>query len=262
MKTSAIARIVIFSFVILLLVGILAIGVLGHMFGFYFSKQALDGGTIADHGSVKASKIHNIEIDWVCGSVTIKAGNTDSIEFSETGSDSQKNTMVWKQSGDTLEIQFRPTRRFFGISINDEKPKDLTITIPKDWVGNELSIDSVSAKVNVADINVKELDLDTVSGSIEFTGSVTNVELDSVSASCTLNLSAGVKSIDMNCLAAELTVFLPEDQGFTAEVDGLDGDISTDFSVTTSGDRHIYGDGSCKIEAGCVSGDIIIKKAP
>lgn len=262
MKTSAIARIVIFSFVILLLVGILAVGVIGSIIGFHFGHDFLKDGTVSDQGSVKASKIRNIEIDWVSGSITIQSGDTDQIVFSETSSDSQKNTMVWNQTGDTLKIQFRQSRGLFGISINDEKPKDLTITIPKDWVGNELSIDSVSAKVNVADINIKELDLDTVSGSIDLTGSVTNVELDSVSASCTLNLSAGVKSIDMNCLSAELTVFLPENQGFTAEVDGLDGDITTDFSVTTSNGKHIYGDGSCEIDAGCIDGDIIIKKAP
>lgn len=262
MKTSAIARIVIFSFVILLLVGILAIAVLGYMFGFYYSKDALDGGTIADHGSVKAHKIRNIEIDWVSGSVTIKAGDTDTIEFSETGSNAKKNTMVWKQSGDTLEIQFCQPRKFFGNSINDDKLKDLTITIPKDWVGNELSIDSVSAKVNVTEINVKELDLKTVTGSIDLTGSVTDVELNSVSASCTLNLRAGVKSIDMTCLSGELTVFLPENQGFTAEIAGIDGEINTDFPVSTSNGKYVYGDGSCEINAGCIDGKLIIKKAP
>lgn len=266
MKTSAIARIVIFSFVILLLVGILAVGVIGSMLGSYFKDDVLGGGTVSDHGAVLADKIRNLEIDWVSGSITIKTGDTDQIIFSETGSDSEKNTMVWKQTGNTLKIQFRQPKKFLGFSldfsIGGEKEKDLTITIPKDWVGTKLSIDSVSAKVDVAEINVKDLDLDTVSGSINLTGSVTNVELDSVSASCTLNLSAGVKSIGMDCVSGKLTVYLPEDQGFTAEIDGLNGDINTDFAVTTSNGKQIYGDGSCEIEADCVSGDINIKKAP
>ena len=279
MRTSAIVRIVIFSVVIAILLGIMVVGMLGNAFLF----NTTTGGTISSEGSVNASEIHSVEVEWVGGSITVQTADTDTITFSETGAKKEEDTMVWKQTGGGLKIQFQEAKYNFGISFGFEASlnKDLLITVPKDWTAKEFSIESVSADIEIAGITAKnfeldnvsgtcelkdcgigELDVNTVSGKVDLNGSVQNVSLEAVSANCQLFLSAGTKQIDMESVSGDLTVYLPADQGFTASIEGIGGDLSTDFPTTVSGSKYIHGDGSCKIEAEGVSGNVSIRKRP
>lgn len=283
MKASAIVRIIIYSLVILILVSIL----LGCIMAGKFLSTISFGTTIANGhvesvGSVTASEIRELDIEWVAGSITIQTGDTDEITFSENSGLDDENKMVWKQTGSKLAIQFCKPKVFFGITIgfNSDYSKDLVITIPDDWQAWELNIDSVSANIDISDLNTERLyltnvsgrctlrdctttdvEVETVSGRVDYTGSLLTLNLESVSADCTLDLDAGARDINMGCVSGNLTLYLPEDQGFTATVDGVSGDITTDFATTVSGGIHTFGDGSCSIEGECVSGDIIIRKA-
>lgn len=284
MKTSAIIRIIIFSLVIVILASIMIAGMTLQGIRFHFGNDGIQGGTVSSEGSVPAGEIRSIAVEWVSGSITIQTADTDTITFSETGADSKEEIMVWKQSGDELKIQFQQPRVWFGFSfgLDADNSKDLVITVPEDWNARDLHIESVSADIrangitagsfdienvsgycDLAECIIDELDVETVSGRVDLMGSVRIASLEAVSADCTLTLSAGTKEIDLDSVSGDLTVYLPADQGFTASIDGLSGDISTDFPTTTSAGTHIHGDGSCKIEAEGVSGNISIwKRAP
>ena len=267
MIANSIVRIVIYTLVILVLLGILLAGIFA---GKFFTNISLEtsGGNVASVGSVPADEIQKLKVEWVA--------------FSETEDVSEKQKMVWKQSGDTLTLQFCQSNSFLGINFgfNSNISKDLVITIPEDWVASEVSIDSVSARINISDLETTELnltnvsgycviancvasnvDVETVSGEIDYTGTLSALDLESVSADCTLTLTTGARDISMECVSGDLTLYLPENQGFTAKVDGLSGDITTDFATTVSGGTHTYGDGSCRINASGVSGNINIRKA-
>ena len=279
MKTSAIVRIVIFAIVIAILLCVMVVGMLGN--AFVYNKT--DGGTISSEGSVNADEIRSIEVEWVGGSITVQTADTDTITFSETGAEKEEDTMVWKQTGDGLKIQFQNPKSHFGISFGFEASlnKDLLITVPKNWTAREFNIESVSADIKTAgltatnfeldnvsgtceleDCDFGELDVNTVSGKIDLNGTVQDVSLEAVSANCTLSLSSGAKQIDMESVSGDLTVYLPAEQGFTASIHGIGVDLSTDFPTTVSKDMHIHGDGSCKIEAEGVSGNVSIRKRP
>lgn len=275
MKSNAIIRIALFSIIILILAGILIVAIFT---GGFFPSRSTAGGTVESAGSVAASEIRELDIEWVAGSITINTADTDQISFSENTGLADKDKLVWKQSGNKLTIQFCKPKIVFGL--NSDFPKDLVITVPNDWNASELNIDSVSANIDIqrlntgkldlvnvsgtctlTDCSASDVDLETVSGQLNYTGSLTSVNLESVSADCFLTLNTGVRDIRMEAVSGDLTLYLPEEQGFTAEIDGISGDITTDFATTSSGGKHTYGDGSCRIDAECVSGNIIIKKA-
>lgn len=279
MKRNAILRIVLFSIVIVILLGLLIAGfAAGSFFSFRSGGSSLEGGTLSSSGSVTASQIKDIEIEWVAGSITIQPGDVDSILFEETGAKKESEMMVWKQSGDTLIIQFSEGDTV-SFGFNNSYSKDLTITVPKDWSCDELSIDSVSAKIDVSDLTINEMDLDnvsgvctfgdcavgtisldTVSGDIRFGGTLNILECDAVSASCIITLLNTPQRVDMDGVSGDLDLTLPEDCGFTVSVDTGSGGFSSDFATTTQNGNYVYGDGSCRINVSGVSGDVTIRK--
>ena len=58
----------------------------------------------------------------------------------------------------------------------------------------------------------------------------------------------------------DLDITLPGSCGFTAYLDTLSGTFTSDFAVTPSGDKSIFGDGSCQIEVSSISGDLTLRK--
>ncbi len=276
---SAVIRIVVFSLLLVVLIPCM----LSLYYGFssysgYWSSP-ISGDLSYSGGSVASSTITDVEIEWVNGSITLQTGNTDSIEFQETLYSESTKPMVWKQSGGKLIIQFSEKDLHFGIFETNSVKKDLVITIPETWVGDSVTINSVSAEMNVTGLSCEELDLnnvsgtcsfkecrvkdltmETVSGSIEYSGTLTSLDCDSVSADCTIYADNTPASIDMDGVSSDLILYLPEDCGFRVSMDSLGKKFTSDFSTTVQNGSYLYGDGSCRITADSVSGEIIIRK--
>lgn len=283
---NAVVRIVLFGLLTLVLATVL--------FGFTFAVNIFDFVQESytqqeDHlgtqetlsgssGTVSADRIKNLKIQWVSGSITVRTGEVENIQFEETGNFLSKEKMIWKQNGDTLTIQFsKPTRKLIGV--NNTASKDLTVTVPRDWTASELEIDSVSARIQVSELSAKEMKLvnisgrcdftgcdfgefssETVSGEVCFEGTLRELDFDTVSADCTAVLSGILREVDLDAVSGDLILVLPEDCGFTLELDTLSGEFSSEYSATTSGKSYFYGTGSCEISADTVSGDVKIQK--
>lgn len=285
MKANAIIRTVLYSIAILVLLGILVVGLVGNTIlvntdweSLLMGDWELEEGNLASVGNVSADEIKNIKIEWAAGSITIRPGDVTDITFSETEGLSENQQMVWSQKGDQLIIQFSKPRVVFGNIM--EKPKDLLITVPREWTCRELEIEAASAKVEVSDLTVftaeyntasgtsifnncivDTLDIDTASGDIRFTGTLQELDCDAASASCNLQLSNIPKRIDADMASGDLDLTLPEESGFTLELEALSGDFHSDFPTTMRGQTHICGDGSCRITVSALSGDVTIRKA-
>ena len=301
MKTNAIIRIVIFSLVILVLTSILVGGIAlrGRGFGWAYrlhqgaeevsppSAGSAEHHTEAEHHDSPSSsqhvsgKIDDISIDWASGTITIRPGDTDEILYEETGDFDSAYAMVAKVSGSKLTIQYCKDGSFLkgGFSFGGSLHKDLTITVPRDWVCRELEIDAASADVDIRELTIQEFDfdgasgrctltdcavgemsLDTASGDVTFSGTLDTLDCDSASAKLQLELRNTPRSIDMDTASGSLTVVLPEDCGFTVSLDALSGRFSSDFATTAQNGRHIYGDGSCKINVSSMSGGVNVRK--
>lgn len=289
MKTNAIIRIVLFSLAILVLLGILLAGLGLGMFMVNTKTSVTNEITnlpIASDGmttqtAAVADQIRNLEIEWVSGSITILPDeNTNQITLSETGGDG-KDPMVYSLSGNTLKIQYcEDSIAFPSFGINISTSKDLVITVPTDWVCEELEIDAASANVKVQDMTIRtadfdgasgtcdflncqveRLDVDGASGDITFTGTLESLDFDGASASCRVSVTNVPDMITMDGMSGDLVLTLPEECGFTVSIDALSSDFHSDFPTTISDGNHVYGDGRCRISFSGMSGDLTIKKA-
>lgn len=229
-----------------------------------------------------AEQISDIEIEWAAGKILIQPIDTDEIQFSESDITDIKNALVWKQRGSKLSISFceESVGNFINFGSNSNLTKDLTILVPRDWSCDTLEIDAASATLEVNDLtiqeveldtasgsckfdncSIKELDLDTASGDIRFFGSLDILDCDAASASVYAVLTNVPTRMDLDSMSGDLDITLPEDAGFTANVEGLSADFSSDFDTTTRNGSHVHGDGHCRISVDAMSGDVIIRKA-
>ena len=115
--------------------------------------------------------------------------------------------------------------------------------------------------MTLADIDVTDLTVSNVSGELDFSGSCRTAKVDTVSGDCTLTLIAAPNSIDLDSVSGQLVVALPENTGFTAELDSLSGKLYSDFATTYQDDTMRYLDGACKISMDSVSGDLRIRQS-
>lgn len=223
-------------------------------------------------GSLPASGVSKLDIDWSCGSITIVPADTDQIVFYSTPS--QQYPTVYEQEGQELEIKFSRT------IIPTAPPKELLVTVPRNWNPQELSVDGVDSAVKVSDLTVGELDigsvsgtctltnisaldvsLETVSGNMEFSGSASSLECDSVSARIQAALVICPRRIQLDSASGQMDLTLPADSGFQVNYETLSGEFTTDFPVSQSGRRYVCGDGSCMISQSGISGILNISMA-
>lgn len=279
MKTNAIIRIVIFSVVIILLLGILltclGIGTYMYQFGLeYNSSEVLTSGP----GAIGPDVIENIDIEWASGSVLIYPADVEAIEIHEGGNISEGQEMVYAISEKTLKIYYSIPSLKIGFLATPKK--DLTIVVPDGWMCDKLSIDAASAdislrnfegitvEINTASGNnsflncsISNVDIDTASGDVSYIGQVTDFDCDSASADITAVLTSLPKSISIDSTSGDLELTLPEDNtGFTVKMDTLSGRFTSEFKTAMSDNAYIYKKGACDIEIDSASGNVTIKK--
>lgn len=277
MKSNAVIRIILFSIAILVLLSILGIGLAADFLSidldFPFSEV---DGIASSTGTADADTVRRLSIEWAAGTITIRPGEVNEINFTETG-DTEDDPMVWLQSGDTLKIASVKDESFF--HVGSIPSKDLLIEVPQDWNCTDLEIDTAAADLMVDSLTigkvdfdgasgvfdfrgctVDSMDLDTASGDITFTGSLNSLECDAASADCEIALLNCPGRIEMDMVSGNVNLILPENCGFTATLDALSGRLDSDFEITRSGSSLISGDGSCCIDISAMSGDVYIRK--
>lgn len=269
MKANAITRIVLWSLVIVVLIG-LAVTVGSGGFGFSIGSgfySSISNGTVGN-GSVDAAGVKELKIEWVGGSVHLVTADTDKISFSETGVSDEKYRMVWEQRGDTLILAACKDNLGFGDWSGRKLSKDLTVTVPKDFAAREIDIEYVSASVTLESISADKLELEgvsgrceitnsradtlrlnTVSGEVSYSGTARDVRLDTVSGDCRLELDETARKIRLDSVSGDLELKLPENLGCRVEHEAVSGKLQGDYH---SGD-------DCEIDVDSVSGDLIFQ---
>ena len=102
--------------------------------------------------------------------------------------------------------------------------------------------------------------METVSGNLDFSGSLDKLEFNGVSAQANLVLSNRPKSINLESVSGDLNLTLPEGCGFTLEKDTVSGRFSSELETTEKNGKIIHGDGSCEIDVEGVSASVHIRK--
>ena len=293
MSKNALIRIILWSIVLVLLIGILVVGLgASRIFdrGFRGDSDApsvssdWSNGEATSFCEYAAEDIRNLNIEWVSGEIILQPDDTaDTVRVMESGGSDSKYQMVCRRSGSTLTVQFcKDSIDFpsFGISLGAELNKDLTILVPSDWICEELEIETAAADLQIRDMTIREVDfdgasgtcefvnctvdnlnMDTASGDVRFQGTLRTLDFDAASASFYGELVNTPRSMDMDGASGNLELVLPADAGFTVNLDGMSCDFTSDFAVETRNGSYVCGDGSCRISVDGMSTDVIIRKA-
>ena len=254
------------------------------------NESALTVGPIATddsgtHGAVGTEGIRQLEIEWAAGTVTIQPGaQTDSIRFWDDYSGDEKYLLAYKVSDGKLKIQYceEDLEDFpFGIHLSGPRQKNLTVAVPESWFCEDLEIEAASAKLEIHKLNfgnveidnasgaigfencsVDSLDVDTASGDLIFSGSLNQLDCDSASATIVMNLSNVPRKVDVDTASGNVDIVLPENAGFTVQMDALSGKFRSEFDYHETNGRYISGDGACNIQVDAMSGNVNIRKDP
>lgn len=259
MKTNAIARIVIFSLLITILVGVLLVSLGIDQFGFTplpSTENVIKGEEI----SLKAADVNRLELEWAAGTITILAADTDQISFYETGEFSGKYTMTYSLDGGVLSIDY--ANGSVSIGFGSIPSKDLTIIVPQDWLCKGLELDGAALEVDINGLNVIDFDIDGAANKIQFIGSFQELECDGAACELTLNCQERPNSINLDGASIELDLILPAECGFLVQMSGLSCIFRSDLDYISGNGDYMYGDRNCKVYADGISCAVTINHAP
>lgn len=277
MKSNAVLRIVIYSILALILIIALIAGLLVRNFAidFKFGFSEIQG-TRGSSGSVNAADVQALKIEWVAGNVKVQPGDTDQITFQEDEGLAEKDQLIWDLSGNCLTIHYMQPRVNIGISV--EISKDLIITVPKEWICTDLEVNAVSAIVDVTglqidtvefegvsgtcnfhDCDVGAMNIESVSGNIQFSGTMKKLDCESMSSNVTAVFFTIPSNINIESMSGDIDLTLPSDCGFRVEMDALSGDFYSEFPTTNNNGSYIHGNEQCLINIDAMSGDVTIR---
>ena len=230
--------------------------------------------------SVPMNDVSEIEVEWVAGTITVEQSDGTEIQIQEDGEYKSQYTMFVRQKGKELIITYTPSgSNLLGLGNDVPTQKDLTILIPQGWAGDKLEIASASSTLDIRNLTVQEfefeggsgkavftdcvvdsLDLATMSGDVDFTGSLNKLDWEAASANLTAVLSNVPRELDLEGVSGKMDITLPSNAGFTLKMEGLSQNFTSEFETTYQNKRYVCGNGACKIDVEGVSSSVTLRK--
>lgn len=311
MKTGVILRIILWSIALLALLGLLIAGLLFSWNG-RAQLEIENSPTIQQHTQTVAptiqmhaqsnapavtevvaatgdgpssfrfssADIDQISILWACGTVTIVPGGGDQLLVEDVTDNDSARPLYWIVQDRELKVSSSDFNADRDTVRSSTVRRDLSVTVPVEWVFRELELNTVSAhlavrELTIADVDVEstsggasfenctvnELSVDTDSGDVEFSGSLGELDMDSASGSFKGIFASAPNEIEIDSASGSLDLTLPEDCGYTVTMDGLSNDLLSDFDYEKKGKTYVYGSGSCDIHMESASGNVTLRKA-
>jgi len=198
------------------------------------------------------------------GKLLIKDGRKNKVKM---GANSSNN-------GTGLEI-YLPEKKFNSIDVNTTSAHLDTGTLTTDILSvnttsgdidfsgifSEVEASSVSGNVRSSNAQAQKININTTSGDARITGSFKKVNVNTVSGEVEIQSSEMLQSFKSNSVSGDVTLFIPENNGFTIDFDKVSGKLKSDFAFTVQGDTHIYKNGEVRFSASTVSGNVdIVRK--
>lgn len=279
MKRNAIFRMILFGFLTVVLVGILISGIALKQYQVtgVMVRESADVLAVGGYSS-PAKEVDRLKIAWAAGKIVIVPTDQDDITVTEELLGGDK-TMVLKKDGSTLYVEYCEDNISLSFGSNNNLKKNLYISVPQDWECKELEIDAASATVQVEHLTIEEVEsstasgtniftncqvgtmkMETVSGDLNFTGTLEKLDFNGVSAQADVVVTNFPKSIDVETISGDLNITLPKECGFTVDKDTVSGRFSSELPTTEQNGKIVYADGHCEIEVEGVSASVHIRK--
>lgn len=229
-------------------------------------KYTAGGASIAD-------SVRDIDLSWISGAVRIAYHPESTILLSESAncSLSKAQSMHWYLDGDTLRIRYSASGHVQFLNLN----KQLTLTLPEDFRGRQLTFELTSADLTAPFLSAEEMEISLVSGNVTLTAEADRLKVDSVSGNQRLS-AAVTKQLELNSVSGdvsltapqlpdactidtvsgEVSLTLPENASCTLRFSSLSGDMISQIPLVCSGKSWILGDGQADVSIETTSGDL------
>lgn len=252
MKRNAIAKIVIYSLVVLILTGILVSG-LADSIDIGFGGN----GTPVDHETrIDVSSTAGLEINWAAGNVVVKAEDVDCIILRETADREIKKPMTYSCYTQTLEINH--SEHTVISAFNHPQEKNLEVIVPIGWVCQWLDINGADLEVTIDGIAARELNVDGAGIVLNASGNIVALDIDGAGCDVTVSYSEAPKELNIDGAGCVLTASLPDGCGFAVELEGLGCTLETNAETRRIDGQTVHGDGYYKVEVSGMGCDITI----
>lgn len=121
----------------------------------------------------------------------------------------------------------------------------------------KLSISTASGRQDLTLSTADTVEIDSASGSISIAADhIRDLEANSASGEMDLDFSSVPDECSIDTASGDITLKLPEDAGFTLDLDTAVFDFDSEFALKKKDDRYICGDGKAELEISTSSGDI------
>ena len=191
-----------------------------------------DEGYTVGEASV-SGEVRELDVSWLSGSVTVELTDGDAVTLREEPQpESSDARMRWKLKDGKLTVYSQKS----GLTI-PTRAKQLTIGIPASRAAKlqKLSLDLSAATASLPALTLRELELDSVSGSAELEGIFDSVDANTASGSVRLTSSSLPREIDADTVSGDVTLTLPKDSAFRYEFDTISGRLKSSLPGAVSG---------------------------
>ena len=159
-------------------------------------------------GAAFTDKVERVEVHWLSGSVTVTGHKGNEIRFSEKANRNLTNdlSLHYWLDGSTLRIQFCRSGKW---NLNGLK-KDLTLQLPERLL-ESLTVDTVSARADLEDLAVKDLDVDSVSGAVRLRDCQVSdrARVDTTSGAVKAELTAALREWKADTVSGSVELTVP-----------------------------------------------------
>lgn len=126
---------------------------------------------------------------------------------------------------------------------------------------NIIGIESVSSNISTdSTIINKKINIDTISGDVILTGSVSAIDFDSTSGDLNVTSSICPNQVDTDTVSGNITLSIPENDGFKYSFDKISGDLKCDFPINGNEYDGVYENGTSDFSFDTASGDVYISQ--
>ena len=122
-------------------------------------------------------------------------------------------------------------------------------------VYQELAFASHNGDFLCRDVTVEQLACQTTSGDMEISGKLSQITATSTSGDVSLRTSQMITEATIQSTSGDVLLFLPENDGFTAQLHSSSGDLICAFPGFQGGNEFRYKDGGASIRLDTTSGD-------
>ena len=209
----------------------------------------------------ESSKVKELEINWYYDSVTIQAYDGNEVIISETSDSALTDSTTmhyYLNPRGTLKIVFGKP----GIKLKGEKlpNKQLLVKVPRTLRLESVEENGLGHNFKMDSVRCEDLEMNGMSNQMVLNEcEIENIEVNSVSTNLSAIFSLMPDAIELNNVAGETVLWVPEDAGMTLELNGIAHDFYSELPVAKKGKKKVIGNGACEIESNAVSGGIEIK---